>query len=319
MDSYNAFEEEELLNRIFTPLPYNKFHNISIDLHNENAEEKNYLQKILTLYALVPNIFTRETGYSFQAQSNEEGLTTLKYCLDDSNTDELCHDFIDLWQDEIKSLISARAIDAEYNPTSNSFTFYNTESLQQCLEYSANEMSYVSKPFSEIVLSSAYSIYSELLGPDNLPRDEDITVPHQAITKGLNTVVSAFSNASELQVIPLHYKGTEICKIDLGKNTPVSYEKRFQALREIYDLLDASIGDRDGLDLQYAPDEAEVAVLIYNPALASRFISRLYDDLDIANKTAKNKATMFISAEKLLEACHQPEKAKLQHAAPYMH
>jgi len=306
-ESYDAFEATELTSRLFTPLPFSQPQNIDITIAPDtNPVLEIYLKNMLTLYAMIPNIFTRESWYKFEALCEEDGSLILSY--DASNPpskDSLTLNFVELLENELIDLISDNELDASWNKDTRSFSFHNCEALLDGIDLLMPSFKKVSTAFANVVFSSANSIYADLLGKDRANHDDclDISEPHYAITRALKSIVSAFDDTLDFNIVPTKHDETELCRINLGENTPISFEQRFRSLREIYDVLDVFLDEFSGMGIIYSPDETEIAAVIYDAELASKTLSRIYTELEISTKALDKKAHLFINTGELLEIC----------------
>ena len=318
--SYDAFEATEMISRLLTPRPFSLSDNIKIDIHADTpGVMQHYFKNMLALYAMVPNIFLRTNDYGFHAQCDAEGHTTLSYLTKD-NTDPMMQTFIGLWEEELQICIENSDTQAKWDAKTNSFTFYDCESLLEAIEMTRTEMDEISKNFSTIMVSTANSIYSDLIGrgPENTDEFHNPTESHWAVTKAIKTIISVFDHTMDFEVIPTLFEDEEVCRITLGSETPISYEKRFRDLHDVYDLFDAVCRDNSGLEIVVSPDQTELCFLINDTEKASRTLSWLYDELDIHNKALQNKAFIFINPAELQAVCKQPSYKALRLQA-YQH
>lgn len=325
-DSFDALGQAVLMQTCHKKNLLTDSSNIHLSISNTLPQiEQEYFRKMLTLYGKLPQLFTGLDNYSFFAEINDKRQTTMGYRFDGHKTDEFLSGFILLWQDALTEAVKApeNRLNGAYNDSSEVYKLYGAETLVDILEFAAQDLMDVNQGLTKAVYQAGLSIHAELIKTEANDFDETASPKHLAISTALKTIISSFDKTDDFEVIPFNHDNGEdiipVCKITLGQNTPVSYEHRFQTLREVYDLFDAVSGEPcQGFYVQHSACETEVALIIEDPLKTAITLTSLYDDLQIFSKAIEDKARMMIHPSELIAICAD-DNHKAAKYQPYQH
>ena len=150
---------------------------------------------------------------------------------------------------------------------------------------------------AEVILSSAAAIYDHYY---NVPNDKNVPNLSQpekqfAITQALETIISSYENTDDFTVNPTELNGSYYFQITLGKNSDISFQKRFEELEIIYADISARESLAKTMTVEMWPCQTTFAIGFSDPSHATELLRSLYNDNDIHDKALNNDATMKIN------------------------
>ena len=291
---------------------------------NVTASPEAFMANDLTnLMATIPSKIFQCDDCILNAFVNESGATTFCFTVaENAKEPEMAKDIIDDINDELRELALYGDIDGLiWNKKTNSINAATPDDLFEIFVNIRHYLNDFNNNMTTVLFSTAVSIYEDYQHDDDNIEKLHSPDEQMAIVRALESIVSTFDDTMDFTVIPsdeIDDDTGEVVfsfEIGVGKDTPISFEKRFQTLFHIFDHFDAT-EEILSPSTQIALGGCQTCFSVETTDLKSLFrpIVFLFNDTDLMEKAKDNKAKLFINPTELYSTLNDPNKGS-RHAA----
>ena len=301
----------------------NHFSNVQCEKAKSDSET--FLARdLLNVLATIPSNIYLSDDCQLHAYVNGDAVSIFKFAVKENPEDEeLAQSVINEFHDELSALTQSGLIPSlSHNQKSNSFTVKEPNDLFEIIVKTFPYLEGLNKNMARVLYSTAISIYDEHSAPDiNNESLFNYSDKQHAIIRALKSVVLSHDNTSDFTItaedeVDEHSGEHEYSfDISVGKDTPMSFEKRFRALSDVYHTFDA-VTDALTASSHIALWGCQTGFSIRTTELKSlyRFIESTLRDPEFIEKVQNNQARLYISPSVLNVKLNPPKAVK----TPYL-
>lgn len=293
-----------------------KYSKIETKGHSHSGEV-NYARNMVDVFSKIPSMVFHCDDCVLNAVINKDGATSFSFAVKENPEDrQIAQDIIDEIHDEFCALAESGLVE-NFSKSKGADIFHapNPDVLFDVMIELHSYIRSFNKHMAMVLLSSASSILETYRNEES---ETSLSSPIQqnAIVKALQSIISTFNGADDFKVKanestdPETSKKLYLFEITLGKNTPVSFEKRFATLQEVFNMFDAADETLDN-NSYIALWPCQTGFTIETQSLKSLYnlIDFLYRETDLIEMAKDNNARLYIGPSQLKTVLDEPIKA----------